>query len=51
MKTLNSTAAKAHYLEKLSLLGLRKSDDPCIENCFKVQDVSVITLVASSLSC
>ena len=32
MKKLYSTAAKAHYLEKLSLLGLRESDDLYIEH-------------------
>ena len=32
MKTLDSVAAKARYLENLSLLGLRESDNPYIEH-------------------
>ena len=36
MKKLNSVEAKACYLEKLSLLGLRKSDDPYIEHSSSV---------------
>ena len=32
VKKLNSVAAKAHYLEKVSLLVLQDSDDPYIEH-------------------
>ena len=47
MKKLNNVAAKARYLENLSFLGMRKSDDLYIEQSSSkfVDQVPILELV------